>query len=364
MKRSPLEEWHRKKGARFGPGGAVPEDFGDAAAEYRAVRTAVGLLDRSSHALLRLTGGDRAAFLNGMVSNDVGSLAAGEGVVAAFLDIHGRILSDAAVLAAEEELLVILPAERCAAIADHLQRHIVADDVTVEERSDAWALLSLQGPAAPALLQAAFPGQPLPAQPLAHARLVADAVDCRALQVSHTGEAGFDLVAPRALAEALAARLEAAGAPHGARWVGLGALETLRIEAGIPRCGADFGAENLLLEVNLDHAVSFRKGCYLGQEIVERVRSRGHVNRKLVCLRVEGADVPSPGTPLRAAEKEVGRITSSCFSPLLGGPLSLGYVHRDFLRPDARLSVGGAGAPAAIVDPPARGRAPMQARLA
>jgi folate-binding protein YgfZ len=368
MKRSPLEERHRRNGARFvvRSGWSLPEHFGDPAAEYDAVRRGAGLLDRCQHALLRLTGGDRTAFLNGMVSNDVRALAPGAGAVAAFLDLHGKVLSDCAVLALEEELLVILPEERKETIAGHLERHIVADDVLLEDRSATCGMLSVQGPSAAALLEAVFPGQPLPRGPLQHARLRAGSIECRALYVTHTGEPGFDLVAPLCALDELAGMLESRGAPFSARWVGLGALETARIEAGIPRYGADLSEENLLLEANLDHAVSFRKGCYLGQEVVERIHSRGHVNRRLVCLRVEDTTIPEPGAPLYSGGKEGGRITSACFSPLVQAPLALGFAHRDLLGAGTRLSLGEPpGAPlATVIGPPAEGRAPAAARFA
>ena len=122
-------------------------------------------------------------------------------------------------------------------------------------------------------------------------------------------------------------------------WVGEDAQNILRIEAGIPRYGVDFTEDNLLLEVGLDHAVSFSKGCYLGQEVVERIRSRGHVNKKLVGLFLEGQASANPGDAIVHADKPVGSITSSVHSPALGQPIALGYVNRDYWNPGTRLIV-------------------------
>ena len=156
---------------------------------------------------------------------------------------------------------------------------------------------------------------------------------------SHTGEAGFDLIAPKANLIELAARLTESGKSVSAAWVGAEAQNILRIEAGIPRYGVDFSEDNLLLEVGMEHAVSYTKGCYLGQEVVERIRSRGHVNKKLCGLLIDGRNAVDRGTSLFGDSKTVGEITSSVTSPRLRRPIALGYVHKDFWQPGTSLSL-------------------------
>ena len=133
--------------------------------------------------------------------------------------------------------------------------------------------------------------------------------------------------------------LQEKGKPFDLRWVGVQALEVLRIEAGIPRYGVDMDEENLLLETGLEHAVSFDKGCYLGQETIERIHSRGHVNKNLVGILPEGAQPLTPGDPVYVQDNQVGMVTSSTFSPTLKRPLALGYVKREFTAPGTEVSV-------------------------
>jgi folate-binding protein YgfZ len=164
------------------------------------------------------------------------------------------------------------------------------------------------------------------------------------VRASHTGETGFDLIIAKADSIKTAQRLTEIGQQFGAAWVGQEALETLRVEAAIPAYGMDFSEDNLLLETGLDDHVSFTKGCYLGQEIVERVRSRGHVNRKLCGLLIDGAVPARQGDAIRAGEKQIGTITSSVYSPRLARTVALGYVHRDHWETGTALVIDHDGA--------------------
>jgi folate-binding protein YgfZ len=160
-----------------------------------------------------------------------------------------------------------------------------------------------------------------------------------AVCASHTGESGIDLIAPIASLPEVAAKLTGAGKQFSPAWVGETAQNILRLEAGIPRYGVDFTEDNLLLEVGLDNAVSFSKGCYLGQEVVERIRSRGHVNKKLAGLLLDGQEAVTSGDPIVHDDKPAGTITSSVYSLALDRPIALGYVHRDYWNPGTRLRV-------------------------
>jgi folate-binding protein YgfZ len=172
-----------------------------------------------------------------------------------------------------------------------------------------------------------------------HAMVDVDGTAICVVRANHTGESGFDLIAPKGDLGNLAARLTESGKPISAAWVGEDAHDVLRVEAGIPRYGADFSDDNLLLEVGFENAYSYTKGCYLGQEVVERIRSRGHVNKKLCGLLLEGSDRANSGGPVQADGKEVGRITSSVISPRLKRPIAMAYLNKDYWTPGTALSI-------------------------
>ncbi|MGH7930874.1 MAG: glycine cleavage T C-terminal barrel domain-containing protein, partial [Candidatus Binatia bacterium] len=198
---------------------------------------------------------------------------------------------------------------------------------------------SLQGPRSEALLGDLAGEIALPKQTAHHAMLNVDGAAICIVRDSYTGEIGLDLIIPKADLASVAQRLTEIGRQFGAVWIGHEALETLRIEAGILFYGADVTEDNLLLETALDSHVSFTKGCYLGQEIVERVRSRGHVNKKLRGLLIDGAILARHGDVIRAGEKQVGTITSSTYSPKLARAIALGYVHHDYWQTGTPLTI-------------------------
>jgi glycine cleavage system T protein len=339
-KLSLLSTFHRSNGAQFveRDGWLLPAQFGNSAAEYTAVRSAVGLIDLSHRGLLQLTGADRISFLQGMVSNDVKALKPGGGQYATVLNQQGKVLGDTRVLCSENSLYLDLWEIIKDKIAEHLNRYLVADEVEITDRTDEYGVVSLQGPRAEDCLRRIVGQSDLPKNLMAHRMVNIDDRQVCVVSATSTGEAGFDLIIPRSYFDSVAQQLTAAGKQFSGAWVGEEAHDILRVEAGIPRYGVDFTEDNLLLEVGLDHAVSFTKGCYLGQEVVERIRSRGHVNKKLVGLTFEGRESASRGDVL-VADKPVGTITSSVHSPALAKPIALGYVHKGYWSPDTRLSV-------------------------
>jgi glycine cleavage system T protein len=341
-----LSDRHRANGAEFidQDGWLLPSHFGDPAAEYAAVRSAVGLLDLSHYALVRLTGPDRVSFLQGMVSNDVKKLAPNGGLHAAVLDVNGKVLADLRVLCTEDAFILLLLEPLKLKVIDQLNRYLVADEVEIEDPADRYGMISIQGPHAVLLLNSVAPHQDPPVHMYAHCAMRIAGTDTRVVRTTHTGEEGFDIVMPIDDSIRIAEELERAGTALAARWVGLEAQETLRIEAGLPRYGIDVTEENLLLETGLDDAVSFNKGCYLGQEVVERVHSRGHVNRKLAGLVLKGDGPALAGDVVFSDGREIGKITSSVVSPRLNHAIALAYLHRDFLQPATDVVVKSRGA--------------------
>jgi len=308
----------------------LPARFGaDVAAEYGALRRGAALLDLGFRTVVRATGADRVAFLQGMLTNDVAALAPGRGCPALLLTIQGRVTADLRVAADADALVLEVDVRARAALVEALEKLIVADDVELAEPAEPAALVGLEGPDAAALLAGV---EDLP--PYGHAAISVNGVSVRAQRASPVRGPGFVLHVPAARAAAVWDALAA----RGARPCGMEALEGRRVEMGVPRIGRDMDGSTLALEVPVDEAISTTKGCYLGQEVVARGTARGHVNRRLVGLLVEGP-APPPGAPLVRDGKEVGRLTSVAQAFGAGSLAALGFVRREQWEPGTELAV-------------------------
>jgi len=314
----------------------MPTD--DWRAEYDAVRASAGLFDLDRVGLV-FTGGDRATFLHNMLSNDILSLRPGTGCYATLLTRESKIVADADVLCMEESIRLSLDAHVADRARQHLERFLVADDVEIENRAEADVLLGVHGPRAAQILEAAAADVRLPEKELDHVAATIAGSAVRIARSQWTGELGFDLVAPRAQAEAVSQALLRGGEPLGLRHAGSVAADVLRIEAGVARVDVDFDETNLVLEAGLERGIHFRKGCYLGQEIVERASARGHVNKRLVGIRIAGERTPRRDDRILRSGAEIGRVTSGAFSPYLRQPIALGYVKRDAIAPGTPIEV-------------------------
>ena len=304
---------------------ALPARFTTVQDEWAAVRRGCGVLDAGFRALLRLTGSDRVTFLQGMVSNDVARLRNGEGTYAALLTQQGKVVSDLRVFVLPDELWLDVPAPRAAAVRENLERYIIADDVEFVADDSVAPLVVIEGPQADRVLLAVTGESVTDLRPFAHREMTFDGVRVRAVAVTHTTERGYLLFGAPAGAPNLWKHCCAAGAEP----VGMEALDVLRIEAGVPWYGRDFDDSTLISEVGLEAAISYNKGCYLGQEVVERVAARGQVHRKLVGLLCDGRQVPPPDSKLLRDAKDVGWITSATWSPARDAVIALGYARRE-----------------------------------
>jgi len=305
------------------------------AEQYRAVREAAAVIDRSSVGKAEVEGRDRASFLQGMLSNDVKALAPGQGCAAAFLDAHGKVMALLRVYALSDRLLLELPAGLTQKTLLLLDKYLISEKAVFEPLDEAYAVLSVQGAQAPALI-AGLAGAPMDLAPHAHVEATLAGIATRVVQRSEFGvRPGFFLWAAPDAMPALRAAVEGAGATPVEPAVG----EVLRVEAGEPVYGQDVDESVILPETNLEHLVSYTKGCYIGQEVVARVKYRGHVNRALTGLTLEGDRVPTPGAPVFAGEREIGRVTSAVRSLGLGAPIALGYVRREHLEPGSAVAV-------------------------
>lgn len=344
--KTPLATWHVAHGARLidDRGVELPERFTDPVEEYHAVREKVGLIDLSFRSQLRMTGEDRVGFLQGMVSNDVKALKPGAGCLATLLTEQGRIVADLRVYALEGCFLLDVDARIKNKVMETLSRFIIADDVEMEDLHGTQVTVAVQGPLASQTLAAVAATVSL-AEEFQHCETAIGGVPVSVIRVSDTGEEGYEIVAPCAQVELVWRTLLEVGAGMGLQPIGLTALNILRIEAGIPWYGVDMDEGRIVLEVGFEQAISFKKGCYLGQEVVERATARGHVNRKLSGLIVLDKDSPAQGDKVFHDGQEVGWVTSVAYSPRLGRPIALGYIRREHSAQGTQLRIDRQGTP-------------------
>ncbi len=303
-------------------------------AQYRQLREECGMLDRSARGKLAVSGPEAADYLQGQLTNDVEALGPGEGQYAALLDRKGHMQADMRVLRPGEgpTYLIDTEPEALDAARRHLQMYKVGREVEVEDVTGERAILSLIGPRSVEVAgTAALPQNACEAVTVA-------GVECIAAGTA----TGIDLI----VAAVDFARLRDALVEVGAVVVTAEAVEILRIEAGTPRFGAEMGAETMPAEAGIvEDAVSFTKGCYIGQETVARLHYKGRPNRHLRGLRLSAA--AAPGTALRLGEKEVGRLGGAAVSPALG-PIGLAILRRE-AEPGSELLVGEDGVTAQVV---------------
>lgn len=308
------------------------------ARELRSVREDVGLFRLPGRAVLEVSGGDRVRWLDGMLSADVKSLAFGGGAPGLLLTRQGRIVADLYVLARSESFWLELEAVALAGVRERLAGYVIADDVTLDDRRDALVRLALEGPrAAERLAAASADVGGLAAYGWREVTLSGAAVSAAAWAFS--GLSGFQLFVPAAAAAAVCDALLAAGCAAASA----DTLECLRIAAGVPWLGRELDETVLPAEARLEAAISISKGCYTGQEVVTRLRSRGRVGHLLVGLRFEGESLPVKGAEIHAAAGRIGQVTSSVLSPEHGA-IGLGFVRAEDAEPGAGLRVAGAAA--------------------
>lgn len=307
--------------------------------DYQVIHRGAAIGATAERRQLAVTGKDRAAYLQGLLTNDIPALTAGTGCYAAWLTPQGRMLTDMHVLESGTMILLDVPAETAQATLERLEQFIFTEDVQVASLADNLTGVWLHGPASPPVLEQTLDGAgDLAAWPeYHHEQLSAAGGPVSVVRISQLGVPGYCVHIERTRAAALIVALEASGAEA----VGADALNAARVEAGYPLFGVDMTEDTIPLEAGIEgRAISFTKGCYVGQEIIIRVLHRGHgrVARKLVPLRFDGA-MPARGSKLHAGEREIGYVTSAAESPRAGA-IGLGYVHRDFTAPGTKLKEG------------------------
>ncbi|HUR35313.1 MAG TPA: glycine cleavage T C-terminal barrel domain-containing protein [Vicinamibacterales bacterium] len=317
---------------------------------YQAAREHSGLVSRN-RGFIVVSGRDRASYLQGLLTNDITALTAGQGCYTAYLTAQGRMITDLFVYELGDIMLLALPLATTATVLGRLDQFIFSEDVQLADATGTFGAVAVVGPDAADVLSRAVGADraELGAMPLhASRRLELGAIPLILLRSADTGESGFEVVLPQASLADLMQKLRACGAAD----VDDATADVLRIEAGVPRFGIDMDEHTIPLEAGIEQqAISFTKGCYVGQEVIIRVLHRGHgrVARKLVGLVCEAAPAaPAPGTALHAGTSEIGMVTSSAISPRVGRPVALGYVKRDFAEPGATVTTS-AGVVADVV---------------
>jgi len=298
-----------------------------------AARRGAGYGLRETHAVLEVTGPDARAFLQNQLPVDVATVRDGEGRYTARLDRKGRVLCDFLLLALETSILLLPRREFTHLLAEDLERYRIREAVNLRPREDL-AVVECHGPSVPGILKQ-LGGERIDHEPYRHTRFGPPGFEIHYAADPWTGDLGGHLLVERARLEALKDRLRDAGA------VGLGPedLEVLRIEGGTPLQGRDMDAGTLLPELGRETMVDHDKGCYLGQETVARIQSRGHVNRILLGLEVEGTGVPEAGSTVLGDGAPVGRVTSAAFSPALGRGVALATMRRPWTVAGATVHV-------------------------
>ena len=338
---SPLADVYASAGARMGVwfGCSLPNDFGDPAAEYRFGNQTVALEDKNYRTYLKFTGPDRVRYLNAILTNNIKDLAAGQGTISLLLNPQGHILAELETYALADHHLCVSYAMIREQLIQWLDKYIIMDDVTLTDETDRWGTLALEGPKAAAIVKQLANVDLQPVDELASVESVVNAIPCRIVKRSPGGVAGAELVVERAQLPALWQILLEAVRKHGGGPAGYTALSGQRLSQGVAWFGYDFGEKQIPHEAGLENThISYTKGCYTGQEIVERVRSRGHVNRRRVGLLFSGDAVPEAGAPLTTADgKEAGYVTRAARVWDPPRVIGMGYVRKEAEAPGATL---------------------------
>ena len=296
----------------------------DVASQCQALRDGIGYCDLSGRAQIELTGADRATVLHGLCTNDIKRLGCGDGCEAFLTNVQGKTTGFVNVFCRQQSLIVDTSAGLADEIIPALDRYIIREDVTLVDRSNQWGEVLVSGAQANSLLASRFEG-PVPESRIGIAEGVIGDFPVQLRRLPYTSSACFFICCDVSQVSDILRWLRQADAVE----CGHDAIHVARIEMGVPIFGQDVTVDNLPQELARDEfAISFTKGCYLGQETVARIDALGHVNRRLLGLRFSGETVPPRGTTITADGKPVAQVTSSCFSPRLHAPLALAFVRR------------------------------------
>jgi folate-binding protein YgfZ len=359
---TPLAEVHRRAGAKMGVwlGCALPDDFGDAREEQRFANESVALIDKNYRTYFTFTGPDRVRYLNAILTNNIKDLANGQGVVSLLLNAQGRILAEIETFAEGEKIFLVSYPMIRERLAEVLEKYIIMDDVTLSDDAEKFGTLALEGPRAAEVVKE-LTGVDLNSLPqLGWADVTVSSRTSEGTTAGKTSSensdatipcrlvrrfAGGEFIVEREKLETLWNVLLQGTRRHGGGAMGYKALSAQRLVQGVPWFGYDFGEKQIPHEAGLESShISYTKGCYTGQEIVERVRSRGQVNRRRVELLFAGEGVPENGTELTVDGKAVGFVTRAARSWYPPTILGMGYLSKEHRSLGAKVQWSGGSA--------------------
>jgi folate-binding protein YgfZ len=309
--------------------------------DYQAILQGAAVADVMPRGMISVSGADRAGYLQGLLTNDIEALQPGTGCYSAWLTPQGRMMTDMHVIEGGDMLLLDVPAHVTTSVQRRLEDLIFTEDVQVADLTADLSRVCIHGPEAAKFVEKAIPNVTGLDDWIQYCNTRSTFKDASVVvvRVDQLGVPGFVIYTPNDSNEQLRDTLLASGA----LLVGTEAIAATRIEAGIPLFGIDMDEEIIPLEAGIEsRAISFTKGCYVGQEVVIRILDRGHgrIAKKLVGLCLDSSTLPKPGTILRVADHDVGTVTSVAYTPR-SGAIALGYVHRDYVEPGSRIEVTG-----------------------
>ncbi|HZX48637.1 MAG TPA: aminomethyltransferase family protein [Nitrospirota bacterium] len=353
MKQSPLYEAHKSLGARFTEmqGWEVPEHYGDPVSEHLAVRSSAGIMDMTQRGKILISGKDRAKFLQNILSQDINKLTPGTGGNATLLNTKGHMLAYMRIYSEEDSFLIDTEPGETDKIIEILNRYLFREDVKIEDVTLKYGLVTVQGPRSREIVCRLSGTDIKDLEECNHLNLTINNINCKIARTTYSGEEGYNIYAPW---DDIKAVFSSEINPFG-----LAAYNSLRIEAGIPLYSIDMDEDTIPIEANLDHAISYTKGCYVGQETIARIKFKGHVNRTLTGFSIQlGTEfnfvpektavpktriIPQKGDRIfiiiEGTEQNIGVITSACFSPTLKGSVALGYLRIEHNKPGTEVYI-------------------------
>jgi folate-binding protein YgfZ len=345
---TPLLDLHRSAGAEISEyfGALLPSDFGDFTAEYAAARCAVALVDTNFRAFFSFSGPDAQRYVNAVLTSNVRDLTPGQGAVGLLLTPQGHILAEVETLALADSILAASHAMVRERTFSTLDKFIIMDDVTLEDVTPSTGTVDLVGPLAAAMILEET-GVDIASQSAGtHMEATLGSIPCRIIRRTWVDRPAATVVVARECLAALWKMLASRVRAHDGAPAGMEALNSIRLEGGTAWFGHDYDDKNIPHEAGLEYShINYEKGCYVGQEIVVRVKSRGHANRRLTELQFLAATTPTPGTKLltpgNVGASEVGHVTSAGYSPLLGQPIGIGYLRREHSAIGTQLDAAG-----------------------
>lgn len=371
--RSPLYETHNSFGAAFAEfhGWEIPANYGNPAAEHLAVRSNAGIMDMTHRGKILISGKERTKFLQNILSQDISKIPPGSGGHSTLLNTKGHMLAYMRIYSDEDSFLIDTESGETDKILQTLNRYLFREDVKVEDVTLRYGLITVNGPNSRKITSAASGTEIKDMPDCSHVNMTINGINCKVVRTACTGEEGYDIYTPwddlqtiwgTILSAGIASKIPPlppllkggeGGFCEDRTIFGLDAFETLRIEAGTPVYMIDMDENTIPIEANLDHAISYTKGCYVGQETIARIKFKGHVNRILTGLSViSGTEIssvpdiriiPRKGDRIFRVidntEQDIGFITSACISPSLKKIIALGYIKTGYNEPGLEVSI-------------------------